>query len=73
MSYSKAWTLINTLEKRLGFKLLIKTVGGQQGGGSELTEEAKALMDRYNRFRKCADRVLNELFWEFFEDRTDFL
>jgi len=29
MSYSKAWKLMNTLEKRLGFKLF-KARGGEQ-------------------------------------------
>ncbi|MDI6707394.1 MAG: LysR family transcriptional regulator [Bacillota bacterium] len=68
MSYSQVWNLINTLEKRLGFKLLKKRVGGQQGGGSELTEEAKSLIKRYKMFRQSADRALKELFYEFFKN-----
>ena len=41
MAYSKAWRLIRTLEKRLGFALLERKVGGQFGGGSLVTPKAK--------------------------------
>ena len=33
MSYSKAWKLIQTMEKRLGFFLLDKKIGGLSGWG----------------------------------------
>jgi molybdate transport system regulatory protein len=32
MSYSKAWKLIQTMEKRLGFSLLDKKIGGYPEG-----------------------------------------
>jgi len=66
MSYSKAWKLINTLEKRLGFKLLKREVGGSSGGGSYLTEEARELMHKYSKFSQEADKVLNSLFKKYF-------
>jgi len=40
MAYSKAWGLVRILEKRLGFTLLERTVGGISGGGSRITPEA---------------------------------
>ena len=43
MSYSKAWKLIQTMEKRLGFSLLDKKVGGLSGGGSQVTPKGKDL------------------------------
>jgi molybdate transport system regulatory protein len=52
MAYSKAWHLIRTIEKRLGFALLERKTGGRSGGGSLITPMAKELMDRYGRFRK---------------------
>src|SRR5665648_1205553 len=44
MSYSQAWNLMKDLEKRLGFNLLKRKVGGERGGGSEITEEAGKVM-----------------------------
>jgi molybdate transport system regulatory protein len=66
MSYSQAWNLFKSLEKRLGFKLLTKKIGGESGGGSELTREAKLLMKRYENFRERADKALNAIFEDVF-------
>jgi len=66
MSYSQAWNLIKTMEKRLGFKLLIREVGGNTGGGSYLTQEARDLMHRYDQFMKEADEHLNKLYQKHF-------
>jgi len=68
MSYSQAWHLIKDLEKRLGFNLLKRKVGGEGGGGSELTEEAKVLMDKYERFRCRVDEALISIYEEIFND-----
>lgn len=61
MSYSQAWELINMLEERLGFKLLISRVGGSAGGGSELTVKGRLLMETFASFRKEAEICLNSL------------
>lgn len=66
MSYSQAWNLLDTIEKRLGFKLVIKRAGGEYGGGSEITSEAKQLMRKYEDFRAKADELLKKLFEEYF-------
>ncbi len=66
MSYSQAWQLIDTLEKKLGFPLLIKRAGGALGGGSELTEEGAALVRKFILFRKDADQTLQCLFQKHF-------
>jgi len=62
MSYSKAWRLIQTLEKRLGFALLERKVGGQSGGGSRVTSRGKDLISRYGRFRKDAQKGLAKIY-----------
>lgn len=49
LSYSKATRLINTAEKQLGYKLIRRWSGGPEGGGSELTEECKIMLDRYKK------------------------
>jgi molybdate transport system regulatory protein len=71
MSYSQAWNLVKSLEKRLGFALLKRKVGGESGGGSELTAEARDLMDRFERFREKADQALASIYKEIFEKISD--
>ncbi|MCR4431131.1 MAG: LysR family transcriptional regulator [Tepidanaerobacteraceae bacterium] len=66
MSYCQAWNLIKTLEGRLGFKLLERHVGGQSGGGSVVTREAKRLMIKYEKFKNEVDICLNELYKKYF-------
>ncbi|NBG89267.1 winged helix-turn-helix domain-containing protein [Isachenkonia alkalipeptolytica] len=52
MSYSKAWSLIKLIEKELDIQLLNKSIGGQEGGGSKITEDALALMKKYEHVSK---------------------
>jgi len=66
MSYSLAWNLIKGLEERLGFKLLKRKVGGKNGGGSQLTEQARDLMMKFEIFRDKAQESLNLLYKEIF-------
>ena len=66
MSYSLAWNLIKDLEERLGFKLLKRKVGGENGGGSQLTEQSRDLMMKFEIFRDKAQKNLNLLYKEIF-------
>jgi molybdate transport system regulatory protein len=66
MSYSKAWKLIQTMEKRLGFVLLDKKIGGPSGGGSHLTPKAKELMKRYGRFEKDVGKAIEKIYQKHF-------
>ena len=50
MAYSKAWTVIRSSEAELGFKLLISTTGGKNGGGASLSPEAKRLLAAYDGY-----------------------
>jgi molybdate transport system regulatory protein len=67
MAYSKAWKLIQSLEKRLGFDLIERQVGGPCGGGSSLTPEARGLMEKYAALRKDVDEVLKKMYRRHFE------
>jgi len=66
MSYSKAWKLIQTMEKRLGFSLLDKKIGGLSGGGSQVTPKGKELMKRYGQFEKEARRAVEKTYQKHF-------
>jgi len=66
MAYSKAWHLIGTLEKRLGFPLIVRRVGGPSGGGSQTTSQAKELMRRYERLQEEVKRTLERIYRKHF-------
>jgi molybdate transport system regulatory protein len=66
MSYSKAWKLIQDMEKRLGFSLLDKKIGGLSGGGSRVTLKGKELMKRYERFEKDARKAVEKTYQKHF-------
>ncbi len=66
MAYSKAWRLVRILEKRLGFALLERKVGGISGGGSKITPEAENLMRNYERFRIDVEREMGEIYQRHF-------
>ena len=68
MSYSQAWNLMKDLEKRLGFNLLNRKIGGERGGGSEITGEARELMTKFEIFRERADQSLHSLYKKIFQE-----
>ena len=50
MAYSKAWTIMKNAEAGLGVKLLESSTGGKNGGGAALTEDARRILDAYERY-----------------------
>ncbi len=68
MSYSKAWRIVRTAERQLGFALLESTRGGANGGGSMLTERARLLLARYRQFEKEIYAQGDKLFAKYFGD-----
>lgn len=74
MAYSKAWTILKSCEASLGFKLLYSTVGGKNGGGATLTENAERMLCAYDEYREelnaYADSLLKEKF-AFYQDLQD--
>ena len=61
MSYRKAWLMLEAVERRLGFALLERKVGGASGGGSRLTPEARDFMKRYEAFRQEVEGSLEQI------------
>lgn len=66
MAYTKALTIIRNAENALGFSLLIRSTGGKSGGGSMLTAEGKAWLERYEAYRDACVRENRRLFQAFF-------
>ena len=52
MSYRHGWGLIKKIELRIGKPLLKTHKGGRTQGGSELTVDARLLMDKYLEIKK---------------------
>ncbi len=47
MSYSKAWNMIQALERQWGTPLMERHTGGRQGGGSKLTSAGQQILAAY--------------------------
>ena len=62
MAYTKATRLINEAEKALGCKLTHRTIGGEGGGGSELTPEARDFLSRYEAWHRLSEQQAEEIF-----------
>jgi molybdate transport system regulatory protein len=60
--YRRAWERIKEMEARLGYPLLQTEVGGAGGGGAELTENAKGLVSRFDRFQDGLDEEIERRF-----------
>ena len=69
ISYRKAWSILRDIEKKLGFEILERQVGGVSGGGSALTPAGKSLMARYARFRIEANKALERIYLKHFRKR----
>lgn len=52
LSYRRAWGKIKELEANLGIALVRSEVGGSGGGHTVLTEEGRAFVQAYERFRE---------------------
>ena len=52
MSYKKAWTMVTALNRQVRRPLVIVKVGGEKGGGSVITDEAKELISYHNQLRE---------------------
>jgi|EndMetStandDraft_4_1072995.scaffolds.fasta_scaffold245720_2 molybdate transport system regulatory protein len=52
MSYKKAWEMINVLNTQTSKPFVITQAGGEKGGGSVITEDAKELIAYHKQLRK---------------------
>ncbi|MCX5654856.1 MAG: LysR family transcriptional regulator [Planctomycetota bacterium] len=58
MSYRGLWGRLRAAEERLGFRLIIRQTGGAGGGGVQLTDDGRALVALYRRFREGLDELV---------------
>jgi molybdate transport system regulatory protein len=67
MDYRKAWGLIDSMEKRLHFKLVIRRRGGSSRG-TALTEECRRLLGLYEDFERRSQSTTDEQFVQIFKN-----
>ncbi len=70
LSYRRAWGKIREIEENMGIQLLDSSAGGAGGGGSRLTPDGQALLDRYDHFAEESRRQIAQLFDDIFAPET---
>lgn len=71
ISYRKALSYIQTMEQRLGKKLVKRQAGGVHGGGASLTQEAKEFLRKYELLEEGVNEMLDQKFHEVFGNRNN--
>ena len=66
LSYSKGSRMIKQAEQQLGFRILKRWTGGNGGGGSQLTDEGKKLLECYGNMMNQVQQTTTEIFQECF-------
>ncbi|MEK6528568.1 MAG: winged helix-turn-helix domain-containing protein [Nitrospirota bacterium] len=66
VSYKKALSHIQTMEQRLGARLVERKTGGRNGGGAKLTKKAKEFLKKYETLEKGINEILDKRFSEVF-------
>lgn len=66
LSYSKATQMVHRAEEAFGFPLTEKTIGGKGGGGSQLTEEARVLVEKFKAYEEACHEATTKLYEEYF-------
>ena len=62
MSYRHAWGIVKTIERRIGKPILKTHKGGRLGGGgAELTEDGKLLLNKYLEVKKVLSEMVDRL------------
>ena len=68
MAYTKALKLINQAEKALSVRLTTRNIGGKNGGGSRLTDEAKDFLEKYKGYKSRTGKACLKAFHDVFAD-----
>ena len=58
MSYKRAWTLVDELNRAFRDPVVSSRQGGAQGGGAELTALGAEIVARYRRVEEAAARIV---------------
>ena len=65
MSYMRAWTLIQTMNRCFKQPLVLTVRGGQSGGGAELTETGRQALECYQAMEQAGLRAISTRWRQF--------
>ncbi len=65
ISYRKAWGDIKNAEFMLGIKLIVRKRGGKCGGTSTLTDDARKIIEAWDKLHNNIDTNIESLIIEF--------
>jgi molybdate transport system regulatory protein len=60
MSYKKAWEMVNALNSQASKPFVVTQTGGEKGGGSIITSEAKQLIAYHSQLRRRFQEFLEK-------------
>lgn len=60
MSYKKAWSLIDAVNARAKTPVITTSIGGKGGGGAELTDYGKSLINAFETINKNCWKFLDK-------------
>lgn len=60
MSYKRAWDLVEEMNSLFGSPLVAAQSGGRRGGGAQLTETGRAVVDRFRAIEEAAAAAADE-------------
>ena len=66
MSYSRGWRMINEIERQLGYPLILRSQGGSNGGGSELTPMGKQFLASFQKMQEEIREESQAIFARYF-------
>ena len=62
MSYRRAWLLLHSTNESFSQPVAELSVGGKDGGGAQLTEFGRRLVDDYRTFEAAVDAIATKTF-----------
>ncbi|MHB8845360.1 MAG: winged helix-turn-helix domain-containing protein [Nitrospirota bacterium] len=69
ISYRKALSHIQVMEKRLEISLVVRQTGGRNGGGASLTSEAREFLRKFEKLEQGLREFVDAQFREFFPNQ----
>lgn len=68
MSYRRAWLLVDEIGKLFKRPLVTTSAGGSKGGGAELTDFGRSIIEAFRRIEARTNQVIREELREFEAD-----
>jgi molybdate transport system regulatory protein len=62
MSYRFAWALLDDLNRSFRQPVTVASVGGREGGGAQLTDFGRALIDAFAQFERASSQLAEDTF-----------